>query len=89
MKTPYLEVTFRKGQPLAAYFYLSRCPGDVSHRTERAEDGLLIDFADDDRPIGIEITAPRTTSVAAINRILKRLGQSLIEPQDIEPLHAA
>ena len=44
MKNPYLEVTFRYGRPLAAYYYVSRRPGEKSYRTAKAEPGLVIDF---------------------------------------------
>jgi hypothetical protein len=46
MKNSYLEVTFRRGRPLAAYLYLPRQPNDKSYRTKRAEPGLVIDFND-------------------------------------------
>ena len=45
MKQSYLEVTFRNGRPLAAYYYLPRRPGEKSVRTRRVEPGLLIDIA--------------------------------------------
>jgi len=44
MKNTYLEVTFRHGRPLAAYYYLSRRPGEKSYRTAKAEPGLVIDL---------------------------------------------
>ena len=34
MRDRYLEITFRKGKPLAAYLYLSRASGVQSLRTE-------------------------------------------------------
>ena len=89
LKEPYLEVTYRHGQPLAAYYYLPRRPGDKSYRTRRSEVGLLIDYTRGGRAIGIEITAPAKTSLAAINRVLKELGQKRITRDDIAPLHAA
>jgi hypothetical protein len=49
MNHRYLEVTFRNGKVLAAYLYLPRNPGDVSVRTVRYGEGLLIDFAADGR----------------------------------------
>ena len=58
MREPYLEVTFRHGRPLAAYYYLPRRPGEKSHRTERVEHGIIIDYAEDGRSIGLELTAP-------------------------------
>ncbi len=59
MNEPYLEVTFRQGRPIAAYYYLPRRPGGKGHRTSRVEPGMVVDFSKTGRPIGIEITAPR------------------------------
>jgi hypothetical protein len=36
MKDAYLEVTYRKGRPLAAYLYLPREPGVKIARSEKA-----------------------------------------------------
>jgi uncharacterized protein YuzE len=89
MRNCYLEVTYRKGKPLAAYYYLPRRDGDRSARTERAEGGLLIDYAQDGRAIGIEITSPTKLSVAQLNRVLEHLGQKPVEREDLAPLVAA
>jgi hypothetical protein len=89
MKEQYLEVTFRKGKPLAAYYYLPRQPGAKSCRTKRVEPGLIIDFACDGTPIGIEITAPSKLSVAALNRVLRELGLPATNRSDLAPLLAA
>jgi len=37
MKHSYLEVTCRRGRPVAAYYSLPRRDGDKSVRTERAD----------------------------------------------------
>ncbi len=55
----YLEVTFRHGRVVAAYYYLPRPPGQKSYRTEEIQPGILVDYSRGGRPIGIEITAPR------------------------------
>ena len=89
MKNSYLEVTFRHGRPLAAYLYLPRQPGDRSHRTAKAEPGLVIDFNRSGRPIGIEITAPAKLSAAALNRVLRRFGLPPVTRADLAPLRAA
>jgi hypothetical protein len=89
MKVPYLEVTFRRGRALAAYFYLPRRPGDRSYRTSRAEPGLVIDFNRKGQPIGIEITAPDKLSLAALNRVLRDLGFPAVKRMDLTPLRAA
>ena len=89
METSYLEVTFRHGRPLAAYLYLPRQPADKSHRTARAEPGLVIDFNRRGKPIGIEITAPARLTAAGLNRVLRRLGCPLVTRADLAPLSAA
>ncbi len=89
MKKSYLEITFRKGRPLAAYLYLPRKPEDRSHRTRRAAAGLIVDYAEDGRAIGIEITAPAKVSEVAINRVLEELGMEPLGHADLAPLEAA
>jgi len=89
MQEPYLEVTFRRGKPFAAYYYLPRRPSQRSYRTERVEAGIIIDFARGGRPIGLEITAPSKVTLAALNRILRRLGEDTLRRADVAPLLAA
>ncbi|HEV7488994.1 MAG TPA: DUF2283 domain-containing protein [Thermoanaerobaculia bacterium] len=89
MNTAYLEVTYRQGKPVAAYYYLPRAARQRSVRTRRVEPGLLIDYAKDGRPIGVEITAPSALSVTVFNRVLRELGVAPVKRQDIAPLIAA
>lgn len=89
MKEPYLEVTFRGGRPMAAYYYLPRRPGQKSVRTRRVEPGMVIDFARGGQPIGIELTAPSKLSVAALNRVLRELGLPPVSSADLAPVLAA
>ena len=89
MKHPYLEVTYRRGRPLAAYLYLPRQPGDVSVRTERVQGGLLVDFSADGRPLGIEIPSPSRFELSAVNETLLGLGLEGVPPEDFSPLVAA
>jgi hypothetical protein len=89
LRESYLEVTFRRGRAFAAYYYLPRRPGQKCYRTREVAPGMLVDFGRGGRPIGIEITAPERASVAAINRVLRELGQPLLKSHDLAPLHAA
>jgi uncharacterized protein YuzE len=89
MKEPYLEVTFRHGRPMAAYYYLPREIGQKSARTRRVEPGLVIDFTADGQAIGIEITAPGRVSAAALNAVLKELGHAPASQADLAPVLAA
>jgi uncharacterized protein YuzE len=89
MRDRYLEVTFRKGRPLAAYLYLPRPAGAQSVRTEDLGRGLLADYDATGRVIGLEITAPRQTTADEINRALQHLGQPPIDAVEVAPLRAA
>ncbi len=89
MKRSYLEVTYRKGRALAAYYYLPRQDGDKSVRTEQAKGGLLVDFTRDGRAIGIEITSPSHLDLPSLNEVLARLGQRPARAEDVAPLVAA
>ena len=89
MKEPYLEVTFRHGRPIAAYYYLPREANQKSTRTRRVEPGLVIDFTAEGQPIGIEITAPAKVSLSALNAVLHELGHVLASEADLAPVLAA
>lgn len=89
MNDSYLEVTFRHGKPIAAYYYLPRRARDRSHQTRRVEPGLVIDFTHDGRPIGIEIVAPDKLTLTAFNRVLRELGFRPLKRADLAPLKAA
>lgn len=89
MNEAYLEITFRRGRPMAAYYYLPRRAGQKSYRSQRVEPGLVIDFARSGRPIGIEITAPGKVTLTAINRVLREHGLPGLKKADLAPLLAA
>lgn len=89
MKKPYLEVTYRKGRALAAYFYLPRSARQKSVRTRQVHGGLIVDFAANGKPIGIEITAPQQLTLASLNRVLRELGCAPVRRADLAPLRAA
>jgi hypothetical protein len=89
MKEAYLEVTYRHGQPLAAYFYLPRQARQKSVRTRRVEPGLIIDLSATGLPLGIEITAPALVTLTILNRVLRDLGCAPVRRADLAPLRAA
>ena len=88
MSKAYLEITYRKGKPFAAYLYLDRHPGDKSVRTER-HGSWLVDFAADGRAIGIEFTQVGAVDLLAVNRVLIAGKQRTITVSDLAPLEAA
>ena len=89
MKEPYLEITFRRGRPIAAYYYLPRRPGQKSYRSVRVEPGMVVDLSRGGKPLGIEITAPDLVSKTMFNRVLKQFGLPGAKATDLAPLRAA
>ena len=89
MKESYLEVTFRRGRPIAAYYYLPRRPGQKSYRSIRIEPGLIVDLGRGGKPIGIEITAPALISHSILSRVLKQFGLPPAKSSELAPLVAA
>ena len=84
-----LQVTYRKGRPFAAYIYLSPRGGDKSVRTEEVTADLLVDYAADGRPLGIEIVTPEAVPTEAILKVFDDLGLGRPADDDLAPLRAA
>ncbi|MEY4826915.1 MAG: hypothetical protein RJA12_1227 [Planctomycetota bacterium] len=84
-----LEASYLRGELIAAYLHLPAAAGVLSARCEEAGPGLVIDFAADGRPIGIEVTSPRLVTVGAINAVLLKLGMPTMSDRDLAPLKVA
>lgn len=89
MKHRYLEVTFRRGKPLAAYLYLPRKAGAKAVRTADAGHGLLVDYDEEGQAIGVEITAPGAVELEQINVVLAGLGEIALPAEEWAPAKAA
>ncbi len=88
MKQRYLEVTFRNGKPFAAYLYLPRASGARVAKTLDEGHGVHIDLDANGTPVGIEITAPSTVTVAHLNAVLVRHGLDALAAEEWAPLAA-
>ena len=84
----YLELTYRHGKPFAGYLHLPRRQGDRAARSRKAGAALVVDYADDGRPIGVEIVSPSTVSADEINRLLAELNQQALTAAELAPLQA-
>ena len=89
MSTMTLQVTYRKGRPLAAYIYLSPRSGEKSVRTEEVTADLLVDYAADGRPLGIEVVTPGAVPIEAILDVFDSLGLGRPTDEELAPLRAA
>ena len=88
MHERYIEVTYRKGRPIAAYLYLPRKSGDTSARTISAAHGLLVDCTADGRAIGIEILNPAALTLKNLNEVLSNLSIVPLAPNELPPMLA-
>jgi len=88
MSKPYLEITYRQGKPFAAYLYLDRRAADISVRTE-PRGKVLVDFSDDGRPIGIEMTAVSAAVATDLRQTLKDMRITGITSDELAPLEPA
>lgn len=65
-----LKLAYHAGKLEAAYLYLPRRPGDRSCRVVRRAAGVVIDYSQDGRPIGIEFSAPSHFSLPLLDESL-------------------
>jgi hypothetical protein len=86
MHERYLEITYRRGKPMAAYLYLPRHENDKSRRVVQEGHGLIVDLGEDDRVIGIEILSPLEVSLAMLNQVLAKYALPPLDRQEIAPL---
>lgn len=88
MKPIFVQVTYRKGRPYAAYIHLERGPGQKSVRSEELAPEIVVDFDADARPIGVEIVSPDATSIDEILAVFDQLGLTRPAPAELAPLAA-
>ncbi len=85
-----LQISYRKGRPFAAYLHLSHPTGQRSTKTAASSDGLLVvDYASNGHPLGVEITAPQAVALGRLNQLLSDLGELSLGEQEYRPLRAA
>ena len=86
MNDRYLEITFRRGKPLAAYLYLAGKKGTQCAKTIKIDEGLIADYDPDGVPIGLEIISPTTASVQQIKDALVKIDVEPIGENELAPL---
>jgi uncharacterized protein YuzE len=89
MSSYSLQVTYRHGKPFAAYIYLTHEPGTKSARTEQIGSELVIDYAADGSPLGIEVVSPGLVTEEELRAAFERLGLEPPPAHDLAPLRAA
>ncbi len=88
MQDTYLELTYRRGKLFAAYLHLPRYQSDEVVRSQKVAEGLVVDYAEGDHPIGIEIVSPSIVSPDAVYRLLQELHCEQVSKEELAPLLA-
>jgi hypothetical protein len=86
MSATSMQVTFVRGRPIVAYLRLSDAVHRRASRTEELEPGLVVDFGRRGEPLGLEIVDPPRATLAAVNRVLRRLKRPGMTRRDLKPL---
>lgn len=89
MKRVFLEVTYRRGRPFAAYLYLGRAPGERVASTTEARPGVLVDYGAEGQAMGVEIVHPGATRLATVREVLEAIGWGAVPAAELTPLRAA
>jgi hypothetical protein len=89
MSEVFLEMSFHEGKPFAAYLHLPREKGATVARTREMRPGLLVDFAADDKPMGVEIVNPMHMNVETVLPVLAEVHAAPVSPHELAPLRAA
>lgn len=87
MRTRNLEISFRKGRPIAAYLYLGQSEGrSIAAKSTEVEPGLVVDCSEGGAALGIEIIHPRRISTDHIDELLVGLGEPKLEETEVDAL---
>jgi len=89
MSEVFLEVSFHEGRPFAAYLHLPRARGAKIASTKEIRPGLLVDFAADGKPMGVEIVNPAQTSAETVLEVIAEVHAGPVSLQELSPLRAA
>lgn len=89
MRSISLQVTYRRGRPSAAYIWLGQRAGTKSARSVEWSPDLVVDFAADGRPIGVEVVDPESVTTGQIFAVFDGLGLARPDAADLAPLAAA
>lgn len=89
MMTPSIEVTYRRGRAVAAYVSFERGTPVKCHSTREAAPGFVVDYARNGQAIGLELVSPQSSTLAAVNRVLRAVGLPALRRSDFAPLRVA
>jgi uncharacterized protein YuzE len=84
-----LQITYKSGKPLAAYLSLDSNGKRAVARTEEVSPDLLVDYAADGSPLGLEILSPGTVTIERVWAVFDQLGLDRPPASELSPRPAA
>ena len=82
----YLTVTFRHGKSVAGYLHFPCDKHELAAKTKEMRPGLVVDFAADGQPIGLENISPATVTLEEVNEVLLSLNKEEMAEEELAPL---
>ena len=90
MSTPELVVTYMRGYAVVAYLYLRDLgPDDKVAKSREVRRGLVVDFAADGTPFGLEIINPGDNTPEELLEVLAEVSATGVTAEDLGPLRNA
>ncbi len=83
---PRLEIVFRKGKPVAAFFHLRAEASGKSGRTVPIRPPMTAHYDETGLPIGLEVPLPTSVPLHLLNEALRELGAPPVAEADIVAL---
>jgi hypothetical protein len=80
---PRLEIVFRKGRPVAAFFHLKEGASGKTGRTIPIRPSMTAHYDDSGLPIGLELPLPTAVPLEHLNEALRELGSEGVGEADI------
>jgi uncharacterized protein YuzE len=80
-----LTISYRHGEPYAAYLTFPHPSRSKVYRTRELDTEILVDFARDGRPLGIEMLDPRHATLTRLNRVMRRLRLPPLTRESVRP----
>jgi hypothetical protein len=89
MAKPRIEIVFRRGRPVAAFFHLREGTSGKSGRTIAIRPQMTAHYDDAGHPTGLELSLPTRASALEVNDALRELSGDPVEDADLVPLRMA
>ncbi len=85
---PRIEIVFRRGRPVAAFFHLREGVSGKSGRTISLGAQLTAHYDASGHPVGLELALPTQVRLGDVNDALRELSSGPVEESDLVPLRS-